>query len=76
MWKAIYNGMKGNLQRRHFMQRVHLYPYNKVPDEIMKNITNQIRQGRQVPKRLDHMDEETVKNFPQIMNYPKNYILK
>lgn len=76
MWKAVYNAMKGNLQRRHTMQRLHLYPGNRVPPEIMANISNQLKQGRQVPTRLDHIDEETVKNFPKIMDYPKNYIIR
>lgn len=76
MHKAVYNSMKGNLQRRYAMQRLHLYSGVNVPDEIMSNVTNQLKQNRVVPKRLDHIDEETVRNFPQIMDYPKNYILK
>lgn len=74
--KAVYSAMKGNLQRRHVMQRLHLFPDEKVPEEIMKNITNQIRQPRLIPKRLDHIDEKTLKNFPQIMEYPKDYVLR
>lgn len=76
MWKAVYNAMHGNLQRRHTMQRLHLFEDANVPSEIMENITNQLKQVRVVPKRLDHMDEEFVKNFPKIMEYPKDYVLK
>jgi len=76
MEKAVYRSMKGTLQRRYTMQRLHLFPDDKVPPEIMANITNQLKQLRVVPERLDHMDEEKVKGFPKVMDYPKDYILK
>ncbi|KAG4079517.1 hypothetical protein HA402_005214 [Bradysia odoriphaga] len=76
MKKAVYSSMKGNLQRRYSMQRLHLYPDAKVPDEIMCNVTNQLKHDRVVPTRLDHIDEDTIKNFPKIMDYPENYVLK
>lgn len=68
--------MKGNLQRRYTMQRLHLFSDANVPANFLSNVTNQLKQDRQVPKRLDHIDEETIKNFPKIMEYPQNYILK
>lgn len=76
MKKAVYNAMKGNLQRRHTMQRLHLFPDDKIPEEILANVTNQIKQTRVVPKRLDHIDKETLENFPAIMDYPKDYVLR
>lgn len=76
MHKAIYNSMKGTLQRRYTMQRLHLFPGTDVPDEIMANVTNQLRQSRLVPKRLDHIDPETVAKFPKIMDFPKDYVLR
>lgn len=68
--------MKGNLQRRYAMQRLHLYAKEKVPDDILSNVSNQLKQDRVVPQRLDHIDEETIKNFPKIMDYPKNYVMR
>lgn len=76
MKKAVYNAMDGNLQRRYTMQRLHIYPDDNVPEKIMQNITNQIRQLRPVPKRLDHYAPEEVQQFPKVMDYPKNYILR
>lgn len=76
MKKAVYNSIRGNIQRRHVMQRLHLYPDSMIPDEILENITNQIRAPRVVPQRLDHMDQKDVESFPQIMQYPKDYVLK
>jgi large subunit ribosomal protein L13 len=76
MKKAIYRKLGGNLQRRYTMQRLHLFPDENMPKEIQENITNQIRQMRPVPTRLDHIDKETVENFPKLMNYPDDYVPK
>ncbi|XP_012262076.2 39S ribosomal protein L13, mitochondrial [Athalia rosae] len=74
--KAVYTSMVGNLQRRHTMQRLHLFPDSKVPEEILGNISNQIKQLRPVPKRLDHMSPEEVEQFPKIMDYPTDYVVR
>ncbi|KDR19814.1 39S ribosomal protein L13, mitochondrial [Zootermopsis nevadensis] len=76
MKKAVYNVMDGNLQRRYTMQRLHIYPDDDVPEKIKQNITNQIRQLRPVPKRLDRYAPEEVQRFPKVMDWPKNYILR
>ncbi|XP_063698488.1 large ribosomal subunit protein uL13m [Culicoides brevitarsis] len=76
MKKAVYSSMRGNLQRRHVMQCLHLFPDDKVPEEIMQNVTSQIRQPRAVPTRLDHIDKETLESFPQLLDFPKNYVLR
>lgn len=76
MKKAIYRALGGNIQRRHTMQRLHLFKNDKVPKEILENVTNQIRQLRPVPERLDKIDPEVVKNFPKIMEYPLDYVPK
>lgn len=68
--------MKGNIQRRYTMERLMIFPNNQVPKEIMENISNEIPLCRPVPIRLDHIPEEEVKNFPKIMEYPENYVLK
>lgn len=76
MWYAVYGSMKGNLQRRHVMKRLHLFPDSNIPDNILANISNQLRQERQVPKRIDEYDAETIKNFPKIVDYPIDYVIK
>lgn len=76
MWFAVYGAMKTNLQRRHTMQRLHLFPDSNIPPDILANVSNQLRQARPVPKRIDEYDEETIKNFPKIMDYPKDYVVK
>ncbi|CAH0551656.1 unnamed protein product [Brassicogethes aeneus] len=74
--KAVYNSMDGNLQRRYTMQRLHIFPDENVPEELMKNVSNQIRGIKPVPKRLDHYSEQEVKEFPKIIDYPKDYVLR
>ncbi|CAH0401388.1 unnamed protein product [Chilo suppressalis] len=74
--KAVYRAMQGNLQRRHTMERLFIYPGEDIPEDVLQNVTNQIRQLRLVPTRLDHIPEEEVKNYPKVMDYPEDYILK
>ncbi|XP_050305802.1 39S ribosomal protein L13, mitochondrial [Anthonomus grandis grandis] len=74
--KAVYNSMDGNLQRRYTMERLHIFPDANVPNNLLVNVTNQIRQLRQKPKRLDHYTEEEVKTCPKIIDYPNDYIVK
>lgn len=68
--------MKGNLQRRHTMQRLHVYTDDKVPDDIMSNVTNQLKQLRPVPVRLDHIDPQVIQQFPRIVKFPADYMEK
>jgi len=74
--KAVYSALPKNLQRRHTMQRLHIIPDEKIPEDILKNISNQIKQQRTTPVRLDHIPQEEIDKFPQILRYPTNYILK
>lgn len=73
---AVYTSMKGNLLRRIVMTRLHLFPDDNIPEEMRLNISNQLRQARPVPKRIDEYDKKTVDEFPKIMDYPKNYVVE
>lgn len=57
------------------MERLHIYPDSVVPEDIMENITNQIRPLRSVPKSLDSYSSEEINKYPKIMDYPDDYIL-
>ncbi|XP_015597498.1 39S ribosomal protein L13, mitochondrial [Cephus cinctus] len=74
MNKAVYKSMKGNLQRRYSMQRLHIFKDENVPENIMQNISNQIKQLRPVPLRLDEIPPQEVAEFPKLVKYPENYI--
>ncbi|KAK4884148.1 hypothetical protein RN001_000419 [Aquatica leii] len=74
--KAVYNSMDGNLQRRYTMERLHLFPDANVPAKLMGNVSNQIRQIRPIPKRLDHYTQKEIEEYPKLIDYPKDYILR
>uniref|UniRef100_A0A0V0G8W0 Putative mitochondrial ribosomal protein l13 n=1 Tax=Triatoma dimidiata TaxID=72491 RepID=A0A0V0G8W0_TRIDM len=73
--KAVYSSMRGNLQRRHTMQRLLIYPDEKVPDDILENVTNQIRGNRKVPRTLSSYTDESEK-YPRIASFPEDYVLR
>lgn len=58
------------------MQRLLIYPGEDIPEDVSQNVSSQIRQLRLVPTRLDHIPEEEVKQFPKVMEYPEDYVLK
>lgn len=58
------------------MEMLHIFPDSNVPQDLLKNVSNQIKQLRPKPKRLDHYDEEYVKQYPKIIDYPSDYVLR
>lgn len=58
------------------MQRLHIFSDDNVPKDMLENVTNQIRQLKPVPVRLDHIPLEERESFPQLIKYPKDYELK
>ncbi|CAH1108668.1 unnamed protein product [Psylliodes chrysocephalus] len=74
--KAVYNSMDGNLQRRYTMERLHIFPDANVPSNLLSNISNQIKQLRPKPKRLDEYTEKEIQEFPKLIDLPKNHILR
>ncbi|XP_067936374.1 large ribosomal subunit protein uL13m-like [Watersipora subatra] len=71
--KQIYSTLTGNLLRKGLMARLHIYPEQDVPDHIMNNVSNQIRQVMPVPKTLDEYTTEEMENFPLLFEWPKGY---
>lgn len=74
--KAVYRALPKNLQRRYLMQKLHIFPDDKIPEDMLKNITNQIKQLTAVPVRLKDIPQKEIEDFPQLLKYPENYILK
>lgn len=74
--KAVYSSMHGNLQRRHTMQRLHIFPDEDVPKSMLQNVCNEIRQERPVPIKLDEIPLVEQENFPRLIQYPINYEYK
>ncbi|CAC5399130.1 RP-L13 [Mytilus coruscus] len=75
MHKAVYQRIKGNLLRPNIMRRLHLFPDDNVPDEIMANISDQIQQIQIVPKRLEDYSQLEKENFPQIFEWPEKEMM-
>ncbi len=76
LWKAIYNNMDNSLERRTHIARLHIYPEEDVPEEIMANVTSQMPQPRPVPKKLEEFSAEEVEEFPKLWEYPEEYVIK
>jgi hypothetical protein len=76
MRKSVYRAVGRNLQRRYTMERLHLFADSEVPKSLLDNVTNEIRQLRPVPERLDLISEEVRKNFPKIMRHPDDFVPK
>ncbi|XP_034947269.1 39S ribosomal protein L13, mitochondrial [Chelonus insularis] len=74
--KAVYHTMKGNLQRRATMARLLIFEDDNVPKSILANISNQIKPLREVPTNIDDIPQEKIENFPRVIKYPEDHILR
>ncbi|XP_010575267.1 PREDICTED: 39S ribosomal protein L13, mitochondrial isoform X2 [Haliaeetus leucocephalus] len=63
---TVYRMLPKNLQRRTMMQRLHLFPEDVIPEDIQKNLLQEIPQPRAVPKRLDEYTPEEIAAFPKV----------
>jgi large subunit ribosomal protein L13 len=75
LYKAVYSTVKGTLLRRPMMEKLHLFPDEKMPDDIRRNLTGQIRQVMPVPRRLDEYSQQERENFPKLFDWPADYII-
>ncbi|XP_002731608.1 large ribosomal subunit protein uL13m-like [Saccoglossus kowalevskii] len=64
--KAIYGMLPKVLLRRTMMERLHLYPDNKIPEDILANISEQITPPRIIPRKLTEYSQEELDNFPKL----------
>jgi len=76
LYKAVYKAIHNGLLRRTLMARLYLYPDENVPDNIMANICDQIRQVNPVYKSLDSYTKEEIDKFPKIVDYPEEFVIK
>lgn len=76
LWKAVYKSLTNNLERRPRMARLHIFKDENAPPQIMENISSQILPLQKIPKRLDQYSRDEVESFPQLWDYPKDYVLK
>jgi len=76
VWKAVYKDLKKSHERRQRMQRLHIFKDDKVPLQLMENVTDQIKPLRQIPIRLNQYSEEEIQKFPKLWEYPKDFVLE
>lgn len=60
---------------RLYMNKLHLYPDDKVPAEIMENILDQIQGVNPIFKSIEDYSPEERSKFPKITDYPDDYVI-
>ncbi|XP_030300154.1 39S ribosomal protein L13, mitochondrial [Calypte anna] len=70
---TVYRTLPKNLLRRTMMQRLHLFPEDVIPEDIQKNLLQEIPQPRAIPKRLDEYTPEEIAAFPRVWTPPKDF---
>jgi len=60
-------------EKKLLMARLHLYPEEEVPENILDNVSGQIRQVMAVPKRLEDFTQEEIDSFPRMFELPDDY---
>ena len=74
LYKAIYRAC-GNvgMKRKELIARLHIYPDDKIPEHILENVTDHIRQLRPVHKSIEEYSQEELVKYPKIFDYPEDY---
>ncbi|XP_063070744.1 39S ribosomal protein L13, mitochondrial [Engraulis encrasicolus] len=73
---AIYGMLPKNLHRRTMMQRLHLFPEEELPEEILRNLTEELTQPRTPPRGLNQYTQEEIDAFPRLWTPPEDYRMK
>ncbi|TRZ01729.1 hypothetical protein DNTS_032281 [Danionella cerebrum] len=73
---AVYGMLPRNLSRRTMMQRLHLFPEDVIPEDILKNLTQQLPQPRKIPRKLSEYTQEERDAFPRLWIPPEDYVMK
>ncbi|XP_061169090.1 large ribosomal subunit protein uL13m-like [Saccostrea echinata] len=74
--KAVYRTLPGTLLRRKYMRRLHIYPDENVPPEILGNVCDQIPQIQIIPKCLDEYTAEEIQSFPKLFDWSEDYVIE
>ena len=75
MEKAVKRTLPAEL-RRESMPRLHVFPDDVIPQHIMDNVSDQMRQLRTVPKKISDYSEKEIEAFPKVFDWPEDYIIK
>lgn len=72
--RAFGRDLKGMWRKRIRKGRLHIYPDENVPEDILKNISHQIRQHKLVPKTLEDYSIEEIEAFPKVLDLPDDFV--
>jgi len=72
--RAFRRDLNGMWRRRIRKARLHIYPDENVPEDILKNISHQIQQHRLVPKKLEDFSIEEMEGFPKVIDLPDDFV--
>nr|ACO14926.1 39S ribosomal protein L13, mitochondrial [Caligus clemensi] len=73
LWKAVYNNLHGDITRKGKMARLHVFPDEDVPSELMENVTNMIPRIKDVPKQLSEYSQDEIDAFPKLWDYKSHF---
>uniref|UniRef100_A0A9L0RPP2 Large ribosomal subunit protein uL13m n=1 Tax=Equus caballus TaxID=9796 RepID=A0A9L0RPP2_HORSE len=72
---TIYGMLTKNLHRRSLMQRLHLVPVEDIPEDILKNLVEELPQPRKVLRHLGECTHKKKEAFPRMWSPPEDYWL-
>ncbi|XP_057691067.1 39S ribosomal protein L13, mitochondrial [Corythoichthys intestinalis] len=70
---AVYGMLPKNLHRRTMMQRLHIFPENELPEDIRANLTEELPQPREIPRKLSEYTQEEIDAFPRLWTPPEDF---
>ncbi|KAF7651675.1 hypothetical protein LDENG_00107400, partial [Lucifuga dentata] len=73
---AVYGMLPKNLLRRTMMQRLHLFSDDLLPDDILANLTEELPQPREIPRKLSEYTQEEIDAFPRLWTPREDYKMK
>uniref|UniRef100_A0A671VRF5 Large ribosomal subunit protein uL13m n=1 Tax=Sparus aurata TaxID=8175 RepID=A0A671VRF5_SPAAU len=63
---AVYGMLPRNLHRRTMMQRLHIFADDELPEDIQANLTEELPQPREIPRKLSEYTQEEIDAFPRL----------
>ncbi|XP_018408847.1 PREDICTED: 39S ribosomal protein L13, mitochondrial isoform X2 [Nanorana parkeri] len=63
---ATYGMLPKNLLRRTMIMRLHLFAEEDIPEEILRNISTELKQPRKIPRRLNEYTQEEIEAYPRL----------
>ncbi|CAM9431729.1 large ribosomal subunit protein uL13m [Lampetra fluviatilis] len=73
---AVYGMLPSNLLRKTQMMRIHLFPDADIPEDIRRNLVQELEQPRVPPRTLRQYSKEDVEAFPRVWTPPKDFLWK